>query len=117
MIIHLFVGRQRAKRKYKTIKSESAVANLFSSKNNMKKVPLKSAAGDSEISKTQKPTKLNPLKPLSGQDQIPNLKPVNTPPSEDAPIPPVKPKESDYFLRFIYRRFKIRVRIEKNGIL
>ena len=80
-------------------KSESAVANLFSSKNNMKKVPLKSAAGDSEISKNPKPTKLNPLKPLStGQDQLPSLKPVNTPPSDDAPMPPpVKPKESDDF--------------------
>lgn len=65
----------------------------------MKKVPLKSAAGDSPTAPTQKPTKLNPLKPLStGQDQLPSLKPVNTPPSDDAPMPPpVKPKESDDF--------------------
>ena len=97
-------------------KSESAVANLFSSKNNMKKVPLKSAAGDSEISKNPKPTKLNPLKPLStGQDQLPSLKPVNTPPSDDAPTPPpVKPKESDDFW---YRSRKIRVRKGENGKL
>ena len=73
----------------------------------MKKVPLKSAAGDSEIPKNPKPTKLNPLKPLStGQDQLPSLKPVNAPPSDDAPMPPpVKPKESDEFLYIGVARF------------
>ena len=66
----------------------------------MKKVPLKPAAGDSPLAQNpiSKPTKLNPLKPLStGQDQLPSLKPVDTPPSveEAQPMPPVKPKESD----------------------
>ena len=76
----------------------------------MKKVPLKSAAGDSPPKNpNQKPTKLNPLKPLSGQDQlhpVPNLKPVETTLSgEDVPMPPVKPKETDknsYFIEPIY---------------
>ena len=74
----------------------------------MKKVPLKSAAGDSPPKNpNQKPTKLNPLKPLSGQDQLPNLKPVETTPSgDDAPMPPVKPKESDKKHGLFYRTYK-----------
>ena len=74
----------------------------------MKKVPLKSAAGDSPPKNpNQKPPKLNPLKPLSGQDQLPSLKPTETTPSgDDVPMPPVKPKETDKKHGLFYRTYK-----------